>query len=171
MTNSFSTLLVGLGSPHGDDQLGWRIAQVIEPGNRPNLMVRVARSPIEVLSWLEGVNWLIVCDACQGAGTLGSWHHWHWPTDDLVPLHFAGSHDLGLAAVLTLADRLGQLPEQVSIWAIEADLLRSSPTSIGAGLSAEVERAVPQVVRLIEEELIYPSRKEALSSEPSQRSD
>ncbi len=36
MTKPAGTLLVGLGSPYGDDQLGWRIAERIEEGQRPD---------------------------------------------------------------------------------------------------------------------------------------
>jgi len=99
---------------------------------------------------------LVICDACQGAGPIGSWRCWHWPSADLEPLRAQGSHDLALAAVLALAETLGQLPRDVTIWAIEG------LPAIGAGLppdgslSSEVEHAVPRVAALISEELSRP---------------
>ena len=118
MITRCSALLVGLGSPFGDDQLGWRVADAIEEKHLPGLRVCRASSPLDLLGWLENVDHLVVCDACQGGGQVGSWHRWSWPSAEVVPLKSSGSHDLGLAAALDLAERLGQLPDRVTIWAV-----------------------------------------------------
>jgi hydrogenase maturation protease len=151
MTIPSGTLVVGLGSPYGDDQVGWRLADAVRQRNAQEVAVRHARSALELLDWLGGVERLVICDACQGAGPVGSWRHWRWPSADLQPLQSLGSHDLGLASVLALAETLGRLPREVKIWAVEGI------STVGAGpnanLSAEVELAVPRVAALITEEL------------------
>ena len=102
------TLIVGFGSSHGDDQFGWRVAEQLSAlAEHSSVTVRQARSPAEILGWLEGVERLIVCDACQDLGLPGRMHHWRWPDAALAELRFAGSHDLGVSAALGLADRLG----------------------------------------------------------------
>lgn len=144
-----STLIVGIGSPHGDDQLGWRLAdQLADALSRESLPreieVRLARSPSKLSDWLAGVTRLIVCDACHGLGQPGDWRRFEWPTDDLALLKTTGSHDLSLPDVLRLADQLGRLPPDVVIWAIEAK--EATP---GQPLSPEVATAIPRVVEQI----------------------
>jgi hydrogenase maturation protease len=155
MTTRGSTLLVGLGSPYGDDQIGWRVAEAIEEKHLPGLRVCRASSPLDLLGWLENVDRLVVCDACQGGGQVGSWHRWCWPSDEIAPLKFRGSHDLGLSAALDLAERLGQLPRQVTIWAVEGKSAASGAAVPEMTMSAEVEQALPQIIGLIQNELSH----------------
>jgi len=148
-----SSLLVGIGSPHGDDQIGWRVADAIEGQRLAGLRVCRAGSPIDLVGWIENVDCLVVCDACQGVGPVGSWHRWCWPAAEVLPLKFSGSHDLGLAAALGLAERLGQLPEQVTIWAVEGRLAASVTALSETTMSPEVQWAMPQIIGLIQSEL------------------
>ena len=141
------TLIVGLGSSHGDDQFGWRVAEQLMPlRDDLNITVRLARSPVEILGWLDEAERLIVCDACQDLGEPGRVHCWRWPDDNLAELSFGGSHDLGLAAALDLAGRLGSLPADVSIWCAEG-------TGFGtnASMSPPVQAAVIELIeRLVD---------------------
>lgn len=153
MTVINSTLLVGLGSPYGDDQLGWQIAKMIEQRYPKLLSVRCSQSPSAVLDWLDGVNRLWICDACRGTRGMGSCHVWNWPAREIAPVRFGGSHDADLASVLTLAELLGQLPRQVTIWAVEAPAAPLTAIALDAPLSAEANQAAHQVANLIGEAL------------------
>ena len=144
------TLIVGLGSSHGDDQFGWRVAEQLAASlDSAEVTVRRALSPIEILAWLEKTERLIVCDACQDLGAHGKVHRWRWPDESLSELRFAGSHDLGLAAALGLADRLGLLPADVSICCAEG-------VAFGRGqpISPPVRAAVAQLVQCLHDELM-----------------
>ena len=88
---SASRCLIGVGRPHGDDQLGWLIA--------------------DRLSNQDG----------HGTGKSGTWKRWTWPDVAIIQQRFAGSHDFGLTAVLNLAARLGRLPRTVMIWGVEVE--------------------------------------------------
>ena len=112
------TLVVGIGSPHGDDQAGWLVADKLV-AQRPALTVRRAQVPADLLDWLDGVERLIVCDACQPAEQPGLVRQWFWPAD-LTPLRALSSHSLDVASVLSLAETLGKLPPEVHVWGIEA---------------------------------------------------
>ena len=147
------TLIVGIGSPYGYDRLGWRVAESVKCRARPDLTVRAARSPSEIFDWMDGVERMLICDACQGSGPAGTWRCLPWPTDAVELTHANGSHDLGLAAVLTLAERLGQLPPRTLIWVIEAPRSASHDLSLEDRISAEFARAVLEVTRSIEAEL------------------
>ena len=153
MTSTNGRLLVGLGSPHGDDRLGWHIAELVESHDLSGLTIRRATSPSALIDWLEGVERLAICDACQGSGRAGTAHCWQWPDEALAPVRFRGSHDMGLAAVLGLADALGLLPARVTIWTIEGMAIRPVSLQLDSDLSPAVLAAVPALVEQIENEL------------------
>ena len=162
-----SCLLVGLGSPHGDDQAGWLVASELQrrlagqpdaiarrsrdyvavtaPRDEPNafqqseflndsgrvkrsahhaerdgyvLACRLAKSPSDLLDWLDDVTHLIVCDCCESPTQLGELRLWHWPADRFLRTRSSSSHQLGLPDVLDLATNIGRLPPRVEIWAI-----------------------------------------------------
>ncbi|HQU44748.1 MAG TPA: hydrogenase maturation protease [Pirellulales bacterium] len=163
---SVSTLIVGIGSPHGDDQIGWRVAERLAveresacgaSGPRPqadcNVTIRMASSPTDLLDWLEGVERLIICDACQAVGSPGTVHCWRWPEAPLARLRSSSSHDLSLAEVLTLAEELRSLPGEVIIWAVE-----SRTCQCCAAMSGEAVAAVAQTSEEIGRSLPGPSQ-------------
>lgn len=153
MTGGDDTLLVGLGSPYGDDQVGWLLVDAVHRLCPRGTGVRCARAPLQLLDWLDGVERLVICDASQGRGAVGSWRRWHWPAADLQSLRAQGSHDLGLAAALTLAETLGQFPTEVSIWAIEGAPSAGNTVPPNGNLSVEVAQAVSRVAAIIAQEL------------------
>jgi hydrogenase maturation protease len=147
------TFLFGIGSGYGDDQAGWRVIDAVEAEGLPEVTVDRGRSPSDLLDRLAGIERLHLCDACHGAGPVGSWHRWRWPAAEIQPVRFSGSHDLGLAAVLELAERLGQLPGEVLLWGIEGKQDVSPEDLLEEQLSAEVEQAVVEVAHRIAAEL------------------
>jgi hydrogenase maturation protease len=143
------TLIVGLGSPHGDDQLGWRVAERLALDLAASeIDVRTVRSAGELLDWVDGVERLIVCDACQSQGLPGAVRCCVWPAAELSTVRSSGSHDLELASALALADELGRLPGEVMLIAVE-----ERQHVAGSDMSPEVAAAVPRVVELILREL------------------
>ena len=141
----FATLVVGLGSAHGDDQFGWQVvghlaAEIADP----SVSMRAARSPAELLDWMEGFERLIVCDACQSMGSPGAIRVWRWPDVPRDALRSAGTHDLGLAAALELAEQLRHLPAETLIWCVEIETPRP-----GEAVSARVEVAAIRAARMI----------------------
>jgi hydrogenase maturation protease len=133
-------LLVGLGSPHGDDQIGWRIAESLTGVDNVDERVRTAATPADLLDWLEGIDRLIVIDACQNDGAPGAIHRWRWPDAPAIR-HATSSHDLGLIEVLNIASRLGQLPALVEVFGIE--IVQAGP---GAPISPALENVLPRLV-------------------------
>lgn len=161
MTAALRTLIVGLGSPHGDDQVGWYVADALRPhvADFPQVEVRKALVPLDLLDWLEGVRVLHVCDACCGDSPAGTLHRLRLRSDDrnsgdtqkpaaLIRLRCGGTHDFGLPDVLDLAARLHRLPGAVFVHAVSG--CRFTP---GADMIEEVADAVPRLVMSILEEL------------------
>lgn len=138
------TLVVGVGSPHCDDQAGWRAVEMLLDQVDQDTTVRLASSPIQILDWLDGTQRLIVCDACRGMGKAGQMKRFVWPSTEIAERTWSGTHDFSLVASLQLAQRLGQLPNEVIIWSIEAAAGNGSNV-----LTRDVNAALPELVRLM----------------------
>ncbi|MBS0265348.1 MAG: hydrogenase maturation protease [Planctomycetes bacterium] len=149
-------LFVGIGSPHGDDRIGWLVADALEQKPSGLLRIRRAGNPLDLLNWLDDHDCLILCDACQGLSTgpnsdrcpPGTWQRWTWPCADLPVGRIRNSHDLGLVSTLTLAMQLNLLPTTVWLWGIEiADPGPERPLTPGvasaaAPVAAEIAQAL-----------------------------
>lgn len=159
---SQQTVVVGIGSHHGDDQAGWRVATHVQQAcDRDKVGVHHARSPIQILDWIDDAERLIICDACRGIGEAGQLRRFDWPDHQLCLPNWSGTHDFSLIATLQLAEQLGRLPKQVVIWAIEAT---TDPTP--ADLSAAVAAGVLKLAERLVSELDEPtdSREQACTN-------
>lgn len=139
-----TTLFVGLGSPHGDDRLGWLLAETLAAQCPGRLIVKQAGHPHELMHWLENIDRLMVGDACQSTGSPGKIRRWSWPSPEIRCLRSSGTHDFDLAAVLELSGCLGDLPREVTIWSIEAESFYPN-----APLSESVKSSIPELVRQV----------------------
>lgn len=157
MSETPRILFVGLGSPHGDDQIGWLIAEALhlQVSERPDISVRKAAVPLDLLDWLEGINELHICDACCSDEKVGSLSRLQVSTRDGIPvfhelewLRCSGSHDFDPGAVLDLAGRLGRLPEHVVVHAVSG-----CSFDPGEAVTEELAVRVPAIIRTILKEL------------------
>lgn len=140
--------VIGVGSPHGDDQAGWLIAEALDARQVPEVTVRKTASPSDLLNWLSDFEWLGICDACRGAGAVGDWFCWTWPDRLIDQPTFSGTHDMDLNAALQLAATLGQVPPTVKIWGIEIGNCQP-----GEPVSVAIRQQVPQIVDSILREI------------------
>lgn len=139
------TLLVGIGSPHGDDRAGWIVAQhLLKANNRVDVDVRWAESPTRLLDWLNGYDRLIVCDACRGSGDAGRIQRFLWPEIADFQISSSGTHDLNLVQTLKSAEVLGKLPPDVVVWSIEV-----AETLPMTGLSDPVVQALDELLNRV----------------------
>ena len=154
------TLFVGIGSPHGDDRIGWLVAETLRSRVPSEVDVRQAATPSGLLDWLDGVDRLIVCDACVSCpnAILGELplHRWQWPTSEVAVLRSAGSHAIGLPLVLKLAEQLGTLPREVIVFGVEGSCFDAF-----AELSAELATACHRIVQTIADACRGCSNREA----------
>lgn len=142
-------VLIGVGSPHGDDQIGWLIADEVRLRIGDSCLVHKVGSPLEILDRIDDVDWLGICDACRGAGQVGDWNCWTWPDEHIIQSQFTGSHDFGLAATLQLATRLKRLPDTVKIWGIEI-----GSSQAGDSISLPARNTIPRVADAIRQEIL-----------------
>ncbi|MCA9080325.1 MAG: hydrogenase maturation protease [Planctomycetaceae bacterium] len=144
-------LCVGLGSSHGDDQLGWAVADVLREwaADHDDIDVRHAGTPIDLLHWLEGVDDVYLCDAISSQEPPGTMHRYEsdLTADDrskilpeLQRLRVGGTHQIGLPAVLDLAATLGCLPQRLIVYGVTG-----RDFSPGQSPSAPLQAVVPEV--------------------------
>lgn len=130
-------LVVGLGSPHGDDRLGWAAVDRLPAG----IVAVKAAGGLDLLDWLAGQDELVIIDAAVPAGRPGTVRSFVWPRDDLGACSGLSTHGPGLVEALQLAEALGRLPRLVRIETVEAQ-----QTSPCAPLSEAALRGLDQLV-------------------------
>jgi hydrogenase maturation protease len=168
-------LFVGIGSPHGDDQAGWFVADHLQRrvNSLGDVLVRRAVVPLDLLDWLDGVDHLHLCDACQSGAAPGKLLRWQWtaahdrphdknaswPFNGLGALRSAGTHDCGLGQTLFLAERLKRLPAEVTVWGIEGRSFEPCES-----VSDEIQTALSSIVSTVLSELSSPQSTRDLTN-------
>lgn len=147
--------IIGVGSPFGDDRLGWAAAEALQRSS----VVKAVESGRIVISILDRpgtlllARWqdadtVIVIDAVRSGalpGTCFRFDAGEWAVSGPP----ASSHGFGVAAALALARALGELPSRLVVRGVEID-----PYCSGFGLSRAVARVLPAFVRSIEAETL-----------------
>jgi hydrogenase maturation protease len=137
-------VIVGLGSPFGDDQIGWAaIDRLLQAGVAAAVR---ARDGIDLLLALEGHDEAIVIDASAPSGCPGRIGRYDWPNADLSDDMLWSTHGLGLTAALKMAAALGRLPRRIAIYAVEADANAPADALSDAALRA-LERLIDAILR------------------------
>lgn len=113
-------IVMGLGSPHGDDQAGWLVVDFLERMGYPSERLRRLRHPAEMLDHFAADETYLVCDACRGSESQRV-ARWIWPDERLRGLHGRGTHDMAVSDVLELARTLQRCPPTVEVWAVAGD--------------------------------------------------
>jgi hydrogenase maturation protease len=137
-------LITGLGSPHGDDQLGWVAVDRLRSRLPDGIIVRKVSDALELLDDLDGQDMAVVIDAVAPAGRPGTIRSFAWPCPELTTCSPWSTHGLGLVEALQLAGALGRLPRRVTIQTIEA--LQTAPC---APLSWQIVRSIDTVVESV----------------------
>jgi hydrogenase maturation protease len=142
-----TTLIIGVGSPFGDDRVGWDVVSALEaqpwfralPPGRVQTCV-CDRPGVGLIQFLHRRGEVIIVDAARGRepGSV------HWLTAaDTQALRPASSHGFGVAEALGLAAALGQTPDAVHVLAVGVSEFESGR------LSGPVRDAVPRALHRI----------------------
>lgn len=143
--------IIGIGSPHGDDQFGWAVVDELthlfpnptrERGINPRsilcsrVALRVGRinNPVDLIPALDVNERVILVDAAVGLTDRNSFRKLHFaePRDRAIiqeiPHH--GTHDFGLSLTLRMAESLGKRTDHVEFWIGNATMFeRLAPMS------------------------------------------
>ena len=144
--------IIGIGSPFGDDQLGWQIVDALEhssslPASWQSVsFIKADRPGINLLELMRDCDTVIIVDAMKSgapAGTIRRFNDAEIEQND-IPL---SSHGFGVAAALTLARALDQMPKTLVLYGIEAD-------STDHPESRKIDSAINDLTRKISAELV-----------------
>ncbi|MCU0718733.1 MAG: hydrogenase maturation protease [Pirellula sp.] len=147
MMHAVENLIYGIGSPNGDDQIGWRVVEGIRCLLPEGWHAKSGLVPMDLLNHLEGVHDVHIVDACKGEEKVGTIHRLEWPTRELVTNPVATCHDFSLGITLDLADSLGILPLNVTIWGIVGKMF--GPSDSFSLSECDLKKVVEAIISFI----------------------
>ena len=157
LATSLPTLVVGIGSPHGDDQAGWEVIKQLSDRLVGDFTFRKASVPHDILDWLHSELNLHIVDASLDSEPGVRRHAIRQQPDPSVQINqlqplsadFAemtfpdvrssSSHQLDLLSVLKLASTLGKLPNQFILWTV------SMGNCMGTGTASRVSECARRI--------------------------
>jgi hydrogenase maturation protease len=140
--------VIALGSPHGDDQIAWTVADrlSVDPAFRGTCTQ--VTSPWDVIPHIPTDQPTIIIDACRSGASSGTIHRLTAQELPTQPGMSASTHGGTLVDALRLAESLGYDVSQVVIYAIEMEACQ-----LDAPLSELARRAAEELAVRIRDEL------------------
>lgn len=118
-----STLIVGFGSPFGDDQFGWLVIEQLNislTGRDDIRTICCDHSSVDWIHQYQPANQLIFVDAVRSGSPPGTPHYLTIKTDELDSLPAVySSHGIGLREGVAVAAEIVKLPETIEFYGIE----------------------------------------------------
>lgn len=137
-------LVIGVGTLHaGDDAAGRLAARALAA--RGLRVTESAGVAADILMRMEGETQVVIVDACRSAAPPGTIRRIDAHRDPIpADLSPTSSHGMGVAEALGLARALGQMPERLTVYAVEG-----ADFTLGATVHPAVQAAVADCVALI----------------------
>jgi hydrogenase maturation protease len=150
---TLSTLIVGLGSPYGDDQIGWVACKQlkIDIGHLPSVeFVICDRSGLEWLTKMSHAGQVLFIDAMRSGEKPGTVRKIDLNTAqrDEYPVKLS-SHGINIMEAIDVAKSLGELPDRISVWGVEM-----AQCTYENGLSESAKTALPTLLANIKAEIL-----------------
>jgi len=147
------TLVLGTGNPIlSDDGVGIKVAhEVANQFNSPQVTVaETSAAGLSLLDSIVGYDKVIIIDAIQTKkGKAGQIYRMK-PEDFSFAKHLSSPHQINLVTALELGKMLDLvMPQEITILAVEA----KDVSNFSEKCTPEVERAIPEVVKMVLEEL------------------
>jgi len=134
-------LVIGLGNPfRGDDAAGLEVAGRV----RSSPAIQNMTGSYELIDLWSGSDEVIIVDATHSNSPAGTIHRFDPRRRPLPAGTFASTHAIGVAETIELARRLDRLPDQLSVYGIEAG-------SFARG--TDISPAVAHAIELVAEEI------------------
>ena len=148
-------LIIGIGSPFGDDRFGWAAAEALRhsPAMNDDVCKWIEIVSLDRPGALLPLHWrnadtVMLLDAVRSVATAGTWHRLsahELPGTGLL----CSSHGFGVASAIGLAQALGDMPSCLLLRGLEADA-----AWMGFSLSPAVTAALPSFVADIAREAL-----------------
>ncbi|CAM2920907.1 hydrogenase expression/formation protein [Legionella steigerwaltii] len=147
--------VLGVGSPFGDDQVGWKVVEElkhqlsIDTDVSPFVVIeRCDRPGVRLIELMSGFNTVFIIDAVKSGNAIGTIHRFQKEALlDSAPGF--STHDLGIIQALQLASALNELPDNLLFYGIEIDVITFDTT-----LSLHVENAITDLALQLKNEIV-----------------
>jgi hydrogenase maturation protease len=148
------TLVLGIGNPIlSDDGAGIRVAQEVGKSlSDPKITVaETSEAGLSLLDSIVGYDKVIIIDAVQTQEGQAGQIYRMGPQDFSFAKYFSAPHQINLLAALELGNVLNlAMPQEITIFAVEAKDI----TNFSERCTPEVERAIPETVKMVLAELV-----------------
>lgn len=151
--NENTVLIIGIGNIfRGDDRVGLTAAVLLREMELPGVKVlEIDGDMTGLLDEWQGAKKVIVIDAVTSkspAGTIFRFDALEKPLPQKMFATCCSCHAFGVAQQIEIARSLNQLPPCLIVFGIEGQ-----DFTLGAGLSAEVQQALPRLLEQVRQEL------------------
>jgi hydrogenase maturation protease len=147
------TLVLGLGnSILSDDGVGIKVAhEVANQLNSPQVTVaETSAAGLNLLDSIVGYDKVIIIDAIQTKEGQAGQIYRMGSEDFSLTKHLSSPHQINLVTALELGKMLNlAMPQEITVFAVEAKDI----TSFGEKCTPKVEQAIPEVVKMVLQEL------------------
>ena len=147
------SLVLGLGNPIlSDDGVGIRVAhEVASQLENPQVTVlETSAAGLSLLDSIVGYDKVIIIDAIQTEKGEAGQIYRMTTADFSLTKHFSSPHQINLVTALELGKMLNlAMPGEITVFAVEAKDI----TNFSEECTAEVEQAIPAVVKMVLAEL------------------
>lgn len=152
ITHPAKVIVLGMGNLLlRDEGIGVHVANAMQDVSVPDTVslevIDGGTLPDAVLS-LDAADKLIVVDAVQTGGETGAIYRFHPEDIDLDEVTITSLHQISLLENLWLMERFGDGPKDIVIIGIEPEDI-----SLGLELSGKLQQRIPQIVRIVMEEI------------------
>ena len=139
-------LVAGLGSPVGDDRIGWQVVEALgKRGDLPDDVTVVALPhPMALAPLLQEADRALIIDAVVTGGPPGELHELDLKKVPPPARVCSSSHGTDLAEVIALVERVGRLPRELRLLGVEigSDSYRLGVAAGSAALGMGLDRGV-----------------------------
>lgn len=134
--------IIGIGSTiRGDDGIGVLLVERLKTRKLPDgvELYDAGTSGMNILHRLKDFDAAIIVDAIRTEGRIGDWVFFS-PQEVDSTIEMRNTHDANILEALELSEMLDERPDEVRIMGIIP-----GDTSIGEGLSSELENRLPEL--------------------------
>lgn len=155
-TNKHTLRVIGIGSNHGADQVGWIACELLQKKIQAYPVDwKFCRTPAQLPELMQNCDAVVLVDAVlsdKPAGQVLS-----LKKDDLLALSLpCSSHGIGVAQALQLTEALKQLPACCEILGITVNDPQMKPETIAQAASRQLEYKVNNIINKLTQSYTTP---------------
>ncbi|KTD14105.1 hydrogenase maturation protease [Legionella israelensis] len=150
--------VLGIGSPFGDDQVGWHVVnllkQQIGPDSGQLLITACDRPGTRILELMRSADKVFLIDAVMTGAPAGTLHY--LKNEEIISFtNGLSTHGIGIIDAIEIGKALNELPKQIILYGIEIENV-SKDFKLSKTLRRSIEETVDGLVKEIHDLLKIP---------------